>query len=405
MFRRRFMRRRIPLLIACSAVGAVTLCGSLAASAASASATSAATGSAQDPATGSVSCAPGDTLATPTATSTDSLGVRHYTYRALPGLVTKVPPKGLTAAHATPALLADIGLKPRSGAAQQAVALSKGAVPALCLGKKRPTSPEAVLTSGSKNTATTSSTTRFDHYYSENWGGYAVTEPELGKGINSVEGTFTEGSDETPASDSPSEESTWVGLGGGLAEGSSNYGLIQSGVAMITDYGYTSWWEEVGSTGCTTSANNYCDPVYNAFDTTRPGDDISDEVYWESSSTACFILTDYTHSTGSINVCESAPIPYDHTSAEWINENWLGNGYYYDNPGTISFTSQEISPSYGGTSYQSPFGGKFAGIIMEPGSGDNTVASCPNNTLLSEGAKASGTSSQIDTYKVTGCDA
>jgi hypothetical protein len=401
MFRRRFTERRVPLLIAYSAVGAMTLCGSLAASAA----TSAATGSAQTRAAGSASCAPGDTLATPTAASTDSLGVRHYTYRAMPGLVTKIPPAGLTAAHATPALLADIGVKNGSGAAQQAVALSKGSVPALCLSKKRPASPEAVLANGSSKAGSSTSTPRFDHFYSANWGGYGVTEPEFGKGINSVEGTFTEGADSSPASNSPGEESTWVGIGGGLAEGSSNYGLIQSGVAMITNYGYTSWWEVVGSSGCTTSANNYCYPVYNAYDSTRPGDDITDEVYWQSSSTACFVLTDYTHSTGSINVCEPALVPYDHTSAEWINENWLGSGYYYDNPGTISFTSQRISPSYGGTSYQSAFGGKFAGVIMEPSSSDNTVASCPDNTLLSEGTGASGTSSKIDTYKVTGCDA
>jgi hypothetical protein len=64
----------------------------------------------------------------------------------------------------------------------------------------------------------------------------------------------------------------------------------------------------------------------------------------------------------STNLGGGVVITYDHTSTEWINE-WPGGRpgpYYYEDPGTITFTDQLFSDSFnnGGT-WKSPFSGAF----------------------------------------------
>jgi hypothetical protein len=62
------------------------------------------------PATVALSCLKGEALISPTAQTTDALGVTRYSYRAVPGLVAMLPARGLVADKITPAVLKDLGV-------------------------------------------------------------------------------------------------------------------------------------------------------------------------------------------------------------------------------------------------------------------------------------------------------
>jgi Peptidase A4 family len=384
---------------------------------------------------GSAACDLGGTLLTPTPARTDKLGVRYYTYREFPGMVTKVPPSGLTAARVTPALLADIGLESASSAknaltavARQnldraAISLSAAGAPKLCAGTAQ---SRRLLGAGQlPRRAAAPSGLRYN-VYADDWGGYGLDESEFGGGINAAEGAWDVGHGTTSGTSAyPSvEESTWVGVGSLDNNPNNPRGLIQAGVAMITDPmfvpppgttppgGYTSWWEVVGTSSGTTlegcnGFNNNCDPVYNIGDTTRPGDAVLVRVWYKSSSTACFLLVDYSHSGGDIAQTCAPSAVYDHTSAEWVNENNLGSGYLYNNPGTISFNTQNVSSAFAPGPWVQAFSlGAYQTVIMETDSITHAgVTTCPGGgVLLSKGVNASGQASQIATYHVNGCD-
>jgi hypothetical protein len=320
-------------------------------------------------------------------------------------------------------MLADIGLEAASGAnkaltpaARQsldraAIALSTTGVPRLCAGTakdrgllggelpKRPTAPSPV---------------RFN-IYSDNWGGYGIDGNEFGGAINAAEGAWNVGHGTTSGTTQyPSvAETTWVGVGG--LDDIGTTGLIQAGVFIVTDprdpvtpAGYTSWIEVIsgdGITGCSV-ANNNCNPIFNAGDSTRPGDRMLVRSYYTSSRQACFVVVDYTHSSGSIPPACEPPAVYDHTSGEWINESELRSHYLYNNPGTISFNTQNVSGAFGGGSWHQAFTGQYQTVIMETDVIDHDgVTTCPGNgVLLSKGVNASGSASQIATYGVNGCD-
>lgn len=181
--------------------------------------------------------------------------------------------------------------------------------------------------------------------------------------------------------------------------------------------GFTSWIEELGVnsstgglTGCSTAGNNGCNPIYNAGDSTRPGDTVLVRVWYTSSAQACFLIVDYTHSGGSIPTRCLQTAVYDHTSAEWINESDFSDGYLYDNPGTITWNTQDISAAFNAGpngSWSAAFaGGAYQDVIMFTDALDNTgVPSCPgDHLLLSKGINAGTSTSQIASYPVGGCD-
>jgi hypothetical protein len=353
-----------------------------------------------------VSCPRGQTLIAPTSGWRDALGVEHFRYRAAPGLVSTLAPRGLTASRVSAAMISDVGLPSHGVARQLAVRqvlnLARNRVPEeFCesrgladkfIPSKGPRRPTRVI--------------RFTHTYGS-WGGYEVTEAENGKvGINGADGSFTVGQSMT--ADSPSIESTWVGVGGGGGETGSSWGLIQDGVSMETNDGYRSWFMFAGSSVCT---SKYCDPQYSTVDAVHPGDSVTAETWWDSSTEACFYLTNWTTGTGNISTCKASPVPYDHTSAEWVNEYPSGakNGSFYDNPGTIKFTDQAMTTSLGGGgSWYSPFSGSFQADIMTTGKGTPTGTSCSDAFVLSypddAATTSSGGSSQIITCQVLNTD-
>lgn len=350
-------------------------------------------------------------LVAPTSGWTDAYGVAHLSYARAPGLVAKIPPPGITASRVTPAVISDLGM-PRGSASgsrpgqqlvRRVLSLAENrTAPEFCRSAARPGTEIPAAQAGSRGAS--GSALRFDHRFSGNWGGYEVTEAENGgTGINGVVGSWTVGQSQT--SSQPSNSSTWVGLGGGGGEGNPDvWGLIQDGVSMQTNEGYRSWWEYIGSSGCT---GTVCDPHYTAVNSARPGDVIIAQVWWSTTTSACFYLSDQTRSSASFFTCQtSLPIPYDHTSAEWVNENQLQNGFYYDNPGTISWSDQQMANTADGT-YRSPFTGTFTGVIMAP-YGGTPAASCSNGQVLAYPVNAANTSnggsSQIISCSISGLD-
>jgi hypothetical protein len=188
----------------------------------------------------------------PTGGWTDALGVIHLTYRSDPGLISLLSPKGLTASGVTPALLADLHLSAqgsvtsatvRSFAARAAV-LARNQQPAEFCWSKPDMSELATLRAG--NGVLKNST--YD-YPGGIWGGYAKTEAEDHNSINAAAGDWQVPSSGTKKK-SPSAESTWVGVGG-LGGSSGVAGLIQTGTSMMTGRAYQTWWEYIGTSGCT----------------------------------------------------------------------------------------------------------------------------------------------------------
>jgi Peptidase A4 family len=150
-----------------------------------------------------------------------------------------------------------------------------------------------------------------------NWGGYATTQSEFGAAINGAEGTWT-----VPphtAGLAPSAEATWVGVGGGIGGETRGIGLIQAGTEMQTNEGYRSVWEYIGTSGCV----GFCGQ-YSSINAISPGDSVTGQVFWGSSTYACFYLEDWSRNSGSQGVCQTVNIPYDHTSAEWVDEQIIG---------------------------------------------------------------------------------
>lgn len=168
----------------------------------------------------SAACGLGGRLLIPTVVRTDKLGVKYYAYRAIPGMVSKVPPSGLTAARVNPALLADIGLEPARDARRPvtasvmrnldraAVSLAAAGAPKLCAGNAR---TRAMLGGGQPPRRTAASQAERFNVDTDNWGGYGIDEQEYGAGINAAEGAWVVGQHHT--SGAHVKEATWVGLG------------------------------------------------------------------------------------------------------------------------------------------------------------------------------------------------
>jgi hypothetical protein len=343
------------------------------------------------------SCPRGEKLIAPTGGQTDRFGVTHITYQADPGLVANIPPKGLTASRVTPAVIADLGMRAshpagpgRQHLVQQVISLGKDrTAPEFCWSRPDPAQARYKGDPDTKN----------GHVYG-NWAGYAVTEAEYGGSINGVNGSWTVPQSHTNTSGNA--ESTWVGVGGGLGEGSSTEGLIQAGTEMQTSAGYRTFYEVIGTSGCT--LNTKLCGKYSSVNAVRPGDTVTATVWWDTSTSATF-LVDTSNGGGEWDVSTSVNIPYDHTSAEWVDE-WPPGWPYYDNPGTVRFADQSLSSNFAGEGpFTSPFTGSYEAVIMAPPS---SGTSCSDAGVVSYPADPvntiTGGSSDIFTCTISGVD-
>jgi hypothetical protein len=339
-----------------------------------------------------VKCAQGRTLVAPTSGWTDALGVSHFSYRSHPGLTAVAAPRGLTASQVTPALLNDLGLpkgtiKAGPGlrgdgrSVQKALALAKNqTAPAFCMSRLTPRQAGARLwhSSSGRRPAPTA-----DHYNGQ-WGGYSALESGFGSPINSAAGDWHVGAGGiTPPGLVPSGESTWVGVGGGIAGEGPAIGLIQLGTSLVTGQGYQDWWEYIGTGG----------GVSMQFENqVRPNDAVAASVDWTTPGLgACFDFTDFTTSKASFSVCQTGNlgIPYDHTSAEWVNE-WISpyyEGYptsFFQDPGPVYFTDQKMTASFNNAGpWHSPFSypGKAA-VLAVPGTSQSAAVNCNDPNMV-----------------------
>jgi hypothetical protein len=152
------------------------------------------------------------------------------------------------------------------------------------------------------------------HTSSYNWAGYI----NYGRTYGKVVAHWTQNSAHTCNCSGPTDESTWVGLGG------VNYPrLIQAGTDMYSSNTPRAWWEYVGPNG-----SGVAEQVAG---TVRVGDDIAAAVNWNTSHTvATFGLTD--NGTYLFNLSISLPSYYDGSTAEYINERpavCSGNSCHY----------------------------------------------------------------------------
>jgi Peptidase A4 family len=361
-----------------------------------------------------VTCPRGETLIAPTGGYTDAMGVSHVTFKAAPGMTAMVPPRGLTAARVTNAMAADIGLHVKTWASasyrrqfvQRVLNLSRNrTAPEFCR-----TKPDAAMLKSAflqrgratpAHEAASGSPLKNTFYDTPIWGGTTVTEAEYGTGINGAQGSWHVADGTTaPAA---SGESTWVGIGGGEGNNSSTKGLIQTGTQVLTGEGYRSWYEAIGTSGCTdTSA--FCGS-YSSTNAVHNSDSVFGEVTWESSSSGCFYFVDNSRSSGSYDICTPLNIPYDHTSAEWVNENYIEDGLDYNNPHTVTWQNQYLSAGF---SFAGPWKGAFAGsaasLVMGEGSAPTgSTNNCSNTSILSYPANISETSSSGGTSQILTC--
>jgi hypothetical protein len=348
---------------------------------------------------GPASCPRGEMLIAPTSGWTDALGVAHLTYRAAPGLVAAIPPRGLTARQVTPAVLADLdGGVGRSASPRRDERLVRLFV-RLAKDRTAPEFCQAKPADAHASRRRSGSELPSTHIYSGNWGGYAVTESEFGAGINGVTGSWS-----VPANSGTGTEaeSTWVGIGGNIGGEKDGFGLIQAGTEMaFVDQsgkqfdGFYTFFQWAGSNTCV-GAPLSCG-MFSSADAVVPGDNINAYVWWNTSTTATFVLET---PEGSWDLPDyPVGVIYDHTSAEWVNENHLPTPY--DKPGTVQFTNQELSSSFSGDGgFVSPFEGSYEAIIMKNMS--TTATSCSDgNGVMSypayPGNSSSGGSSDIIT--------
>jgi hypothetical protein len=331
-------------------------------------------------------CPAGETLIAPTGGWTDSLGVSHIAYSSRPGMVDEIAPNGLTASRVTPGLLTDLGLGV-SGASKaeyqmhvnQALSMARTrTAPEFCYSPTPIAPPARATASTAVSAASVNAVT-----YSPNWGGTAISEYQSGSGINGAEGDYAQPRAQFGGSDGYSvAESTWVGDGDYGDIGSPVWGLIQAGTTMLTGYGYRAFYEAIGSSGCT-AGTSFCGG-YTAANAVTPGQDIFAFVFWENSTNACFYVA--AGATALFDLCSPVNIPYDHTSAEWINENHEGQGFQYTDPSTVTFTIQSYSNDFDAYGGRSPFATPDFDLVIMGWGGNyasGTPISCSNPTIMS----------------------
>lgn len=205
-----------------------------------------------------------------------------------------IPPKGFNPSSADNAELQEMNLptRPAAGAALtswlKSMASYKGvSTPAFCQG-----APVTKIQPGA--TAT--------HTAYTNWAGYIDT----GRTYTQVVSHWTQNYSHTCNCAGPTDEVTWVGLGG------VNGGLIQAGTRLYSNTTPYAWWEYVGSDNSGVSIQQ--------MGNVAAGDDIAALVNWSPNhGSASFELTD--NGTYLINFGMLLGSQYyDGSTAEFINE-------------------------------------------------------------------------------------
>jgi hypothetical protein len=210
-----------------------------------------------------------------------------------------VPPAGFNPLNATDAELAEMNFpgRPAAGDALNSWRHDMSSYrgfrsPAFCQGKPitRPLAPSA-------NGPTA------DHSPSWSWAGYVNRYKHYGKVVSH----WTQNSAHTCGCSGPTDEVTWVGLGG------ANFPhLIQAGTRLNSNHTPNAWWEFVGPDGAGVTIQDE--------GTVGVGDDIAAAVSWNAAGTvATFAVVDGGRYIFNFPIT-LASIYYDDSTAEFINE-------------------------------------------------------------------------------------
>jgi len=201
---------------------------------------------------------------------------------------------------------------------------------------------------------------------SDNWSGWLATSSY--NEWDQVNGHFIAPTyHSTPCS--PSDVSSWVGLGG-----DGNVGLIQDGVSMESGYNPIPWYEWVGPNN-TGVAEQEMPGV-----TVHQGDSM--EAYVEPGSTSgswIFGLVDFTTNTSNAVTVTNIGSYYNGTTAEFIDERPEVNNQYSAllNYSSDTWTSANVHDIYG---YWNPVGNSALNpenmIMMDP---SNNAMSAPSS--------------------------
>jgi hypothetical protein len=243
--------------------------------------------------------------------------VTRYTYRALPGFVSKVPSNGLTANRVTPVFVKDLGVpqsaKLTTAQLSQGIARQSRTPPWFCLAK---TLAEPIPSAGKRSAPgeiAPQGGLSSSPYVNASWAGYNVTSNEFNAPINSVSGDFPVTSAPVPAVNS--QTFVWIGVGGFSLTASS---LIQAGLWVITTSGkrtLSPFLEYVND-----SSTDPCCAVIPGSSTVNSGNELAAEVYWTSDTSACFEVYDTTTDEFPIDDCGTVghSVQHDTSSAEWF---------------------------------------------------------------------------------------
>ena len=268
---------------------------------------------------GPAGCAPGEQLISPTSVDGDVPGLARVHYAQAPGLTPFVPSPALTIDNVSPQAARLLGITARNRSASARILSGyKREAPTVCASQASGDGNEALAGEPASDANAT-------HVESGNWAGYEVRSIDNGGvNFNHATGNWTvEQAGTMAAGETPNEEATWVGIGG---DSGANFGLIQLGTDMLTNYGYRSWFEWIGRNGGVDSgvSMQYASSSGVKYTTTnivRPGDSVSASVSWDTDTSACFTFNNNTRSSGNFSGCQTnLGIPHINTSAEWIAE-------------------------------------------------------------------------------------
>ena len=200
-----------------------------------------------------------------------------------------------------------------------------------------------------------------------------------------------------------------------MGDFSQHAGLIQAGVQTRSISGtrtLTPFFEYINVAGG-------CCGLKPGNSTVGTGQLMAVDVYWTSTTNACFQILDASTDTLPVNSClnvnSAAGVPHDTSSAEWFIEDSLPIGLYFENLNQIPWTSMSLSEqaqqyprwhspfNYNYMVYQiraAPKGsGNMVGTCV-PGSGPNGILSYPVHEASTDAANGQ---MDINTNAVNGC--
>ncbi len=200
---------------------------------------------------------------------------------------------------------------------------------------------------------------------SNNWSGMTAAQTasiEGNRPFKFVQGQWVQTIYQNCGCTEPTDESTWVGIGGDQANSTGQDGLIQDGTDMYGTNEPNSWYEYLYP--CPNSTKE-CGVSEQPAANVAIGDTIYASTYWDGSA-AHFLVTD--NGNAVLNVAGTIPTSsYDGRNAEWINErplysstttphlpltnygvqHWAnGSACPSTDPGSICFTIAQFAPTY-----------------------------------------------------------